>query len=649
MRFLACLLLILGLSMASTATQAASFDELDASMIAGRLDEARPMWEEMKSQVGSEGFPSSKHRDYGKILEILELGQNVLTVAEKTTDANRLNEAFQAFVDSWQRMGGDLTASAAIIEHANKTMARVNAGYQSAFAEIAEGRRSGSEGAAGEQGQADTPGLDFDALEDLIVAGQLDEARALWDEMGRGTGTPDFPYADFNRYRGVFDILVAARGVLEAADDPAGVDRVVLDIRYGQHTRTWNETVPKLRLNARLAGFLNETRDRAEEGYKRALASEAAAVEERAAEEKARADARAEAEAAEAKAADAKAAAAAAEAEAAEKRARAEAQAEAEAAESKAAEEAVAAAAKDEAQAKMMAELEDLLVAGRLEEARGLWEDLEREGFHPASREKGDRLSEALQFLERSAEVDQALMAYDDTEATWNPLYFAHGSLSSRWNQMSKDFPFGAALVTHLRATKQELTARYKEVSGQRKERRAVERKAREERERKEAEEAERRRVEAEARRKEQEARARQAREDRLNAISDAAVDLGYRGLNREAGIGWFLVGVLRGQPLEAGLRQVFWTELDDTNRQLDDFFRLGQVVDGFQIFEFSESTNQERYDFTIAVPDDGDLTLEGQRLKDGFYAYEGNLEFTTVLGVARSIQVFRRLELAIE
>jgi hypothetical protein len=60
-RFLACLLLILGLSMASTATQAASFDELDASMIAGRLDEARPMWEEMKSQVGSEGFPPSKH------------------------------------------------------------------------------------------------------------------------------------------------------------------------------------------------------------------------------------------------------------------------------------------------------------------------------------------------------------------------------------------------------------------------------------------------------------------------------------------------------------------------------------------------------------------------------------------------------------
>jgi hypothetical protein len=557
-RFLACLLLVLGLSAGSTTTQAASFDDLDAAIVADRLDEARRVWEELGEQEGSQDIPAQRHRDYGRLIDVLERGQNVLTVAERTNDANALNKVYQGFADSWQGLGGSLAISATVLDHANAIIKQVSNSYQSAFTEIAEGRRTNSGGGTGEQGQADAPGLDFSALEDLLIAGKLQEAGALWEEMGRGRGSPDFPYAEYNSYRDVFEILEGAQAVLKTAADPAGADRAVLDIHYGKYTRDWQEKAPKLGVSARLAGHLNETRDRVNEGYERALAAESAAAEAKEAEGK----------------------------------------------------------AKVETQAESIRELERLLMANRLGEARRIWEDLKRQGFEGRYWGKRNRFDEIFPALEKAQEFRSAAEAYEGTEEQWSAVEAEKSWFDDRWDRIVKDLPFDQEFIDHLNKTLRDVGDQYNSVK---------------------------------ARHEAEQARIAKAEIDKLDALSDAAVVQGYKGLNKEVGPARFLIDAMRGASLEDGLNQVFRTQRSNWEGGADDLFRLSQVVDGWQIYDFSRWTGEEWLRFSIAVPDDGGFTMEDQHLKEGFYVYEGPVEFTTVTGVSRRIQVFKPVELNVE
>lgn len=133
----------------------------------------------------------------------------------------------------------------------------------------------------------------------------------------------------------------------------------------------------------------------------------------------------------------------------------------------------------------------------------------------------------------------------------------------------------------------------------------------------------------------------------KLNELDAIAIGEGFKGLNKEYGVARFLYFASKNGNLEDGLNQVFWSNLSQKDLKSDQKFKLSQVVDGLEIYQLDEwgGISNGWISLSIAVPAES-MPMEGQRLKHEFYIFEGNIEFSTVVGTTRIVQKFSPIDI---
>jgi len=253
--------------------------------------------------------------------------------------------------------------------------------------------------------------------------------------------------------------------------------------------------------------------------------------------------------------------------------------------------------------------LEKLLIANRLSDARQDWEELSAQGLTPKLAERNKHFEATLELYESMDVFWEEVEAYDGTAPRWSSLKEAFENFDSTYGVLPSPIWVEADTGDHLNEKKDEVYDRINAIHAERE----------------------------------------QGKADFVDEVVEAAVAQGFKGFNREVGPARFLKRAMRGWSLEEGLNQVFHTQYSDWKSGADDNFELGQIVDGWQIYDYSEWTGSDWIRFSIAVPDNGGMTMEGQRLPVGYYVFEGPIEFTTVAGVSRRIQAFRPVDLGVE
>jgi len=120
------------------------------------------MWEELKSQIGTEGFPSSKHREYGRILDVLERGQRVLDLIgdPNQTDWVVADLAIGKFERSLGELGQRLPVSKKLVQHLMNTQSHVYDEYNRTLKDRHAAKTNS-----------------FQRLEKLLIANRLSDAR----------------------------------------------------------------------------------------------------------------------------------------------------------------------------------------------------------------------------------------------------------------------------------------------------------------------------------------------------------------------------------------------------------------------------------------------------------------------------------------
>ncbi len=249
----------------------------------------------------------------------------------------------------------------------------------------------------------------------------------------------------------------------------------------------------------------------------------------------------------------------------------------------------------------------------------------------------------------------EAASAFDDSkrlESDFSNVRYAYSSYNSQWSAMPKKLPVSTELVDHLNNTDKELRDRFaviemvfKEAEKQRK--LAAEANHENELKKIAAEEARKRAIEKNKKQKiiAAERAKNEAHEAKLNTINNDIIKNGYKGLNKQYGIGLFLYNAMRGiVQLESGLDYVFWTELTEKDKDIDNKWRLTQVVDDYEIYKIVEFSGSELITLTIAIPAQSKMPIEGQILKDGLYLFVGNIDFVSTMGIPMLVQGFKPL-----
>ncbi|PLX49138.1 MAG: hypothetical protein C0613_08425 [Desulfobulbaceae bacterium] len=131
--------------------------------------------------------------------------------------------------------------------------------------------------------------------------------------------------------------------------------------------------------------------------------------------------------------------------------------------------------------------------------------------------------------------------------------------------------------------------------------------------------------------------------EREMEEFDRIAKENGYVGLYKNGGIARFLYRVKHGDQMSSGLNKFFWSDISANDNRLDAKFEAIQLFDGLIIYDLNDFKGNEVIRFTIIVPSvEGEAFLEGQTLRHRMHVYTGNITYTTVLGVERTIPLFK-------
>lgn len=264
-----------------------------------------------------------------------------------------------------------------------------------------------------------------------------------------------------------------------------------------------------------------------------------------------------------------------------------------------------------------------------------------------------EKVLKTLQSTKKFQDIAGKFETSEKTTSEFSTLRYSYNEFRSAWSAMPKNLPVSKELVALLNSTSEatrqkivEAETQHKEVESQRKQALEAERESK----RQAREDAEKKRLaDADAERKKEEVAERakaNAHNAKINAINDAAVKAGYKGINKKYGVGRFLYHASKDGSLESGLNEIFWVKLSERDQQIDQKWRLSQVVDGWEIYEIRDWSGEELVHLSIAVKAKGGLPIEGQRLKGDYYVFRGNMQFKTVAGAMRIVQKFEQVAL---
>lgn len=304
----------------------------------------------------------------------------------------------------------------------------------------------------------------------------------------------------------------------------------------------------------------------------------------------------------------------------------------------------------------------------------GLFDELDLKLLHgnlDAAKEQIDRMfktrsivtSEAVKSLSRYKEVLNVLVAIKDfqnatlgfeesqypNEKEFIKISTAYSNFNSNWSALSKNLPISRDLLDHLNNTRRALTERFTTIestyqeAGARREQIIKEEEKRRISEYNAAKERQLALIEAETKKIEVEEKKRKiAHNAKIDRVNDVVIKAGYKGLNKKFGIRRFLYHAAREGSLETGLNEVFWTKLSAHDEKADNKWRLSQLIDGWEIYEIEEWSGREMIHLTITVKSNPNrLPMQGQRLKDEYYVFKGNMQFVSVTGTPMIIQQF--------
>lgn len=264
-----------------------------------------------------------------------------------------------------------------------------------------------------------------------------------------------------------------------------------------------------------------------------------------------------------------------------------------------------------------------------------------------------EKVLKTLQSAKKFQDAASKFEASEKTISEFSAVGYSYNEFRGAWSAMPKKLHVSQELVTHVNSTNEASRQRmidaeiqHKEAESQRKQAVEIERESK----RQARDDAEKRRIAAaDAGRKKEEAEERaraNAHEARIDTTNHAAVKAGYRGINKKYGVGRFLYHASKDGSLESGLNEIFWVKLSDRDQQIDQKWKLSQVVDGWEIYEIRDWSGKELIHLSIAVKAKGGLPMEGQRLKGDYYVFRGNMQFKTVAGAMRIIQKFEQVAL---
>jgi len=283
-RFLACLLLVLGLSAVSTTVQAATFEELEGLITTSRLDEARRMWENLDGQRESRQFSEKeekKLRRFDHILKTLRRIQRFYAVAAKYNDLDSLERSYEEFVDQWKSLDSPSAISPEFFQFLKTTKDTAFEEYHRVRTHLSLRRPSSYDW----EDRTEEYVAIFDQLDELIISDRHHEASTQREKLRQGMiGAVDAPELRYNDYWWTLEILRRGKRVIGSAKNiitKAGYenpswdkdkDIELLDEVYEDYRRTVEEFSLSLSLvSEETLSYLYEQHRRVIDTYERAL------------------------------------------------------------------------------------------------------------------------------------------------------------------------------------------------------------------------------------------------------------------------------------------------------------------------------------------------------------------------------------------